>query len=393
MPAFILLEYTSSRLGKSLFSAHISMLPFLFMGIISFIRLMQKLEFRVREQWTGMLLFFAIPAVGTQYLLISYDAVLLSLFLLSLVLYLENKKVFFTIILVLIAGITGRGIFALAAIFFICFLWHRASFRSWIPLFLPAVIFYFGWYYYHYSKTGYIFAADNGWSSQRGLADAGQIFKNTISIARVLFDMGIFLLVAGNAIVIYKMKKLPVRFLVWLCPFIIFSFSFVFLTNPINHRYYLIVFVLLLLPVLKLLADKKLIYTFGLLILLIAGNFQVYPGKISNAWDSTLSHLPYYNLRNAFISYMDGAKLDRSKTGTVFPMNTSLQQTDLKDDTVRMINVNGGSIDSLPYVLYSNVGNDFSDEQIDQLKQWKVIKKEKSGCIEMILYQNPRDSI
>ena len=328
-------------LGKSLLVAHVSMLPFLLTGIFSFIRLLQKMEFPVKAQWIGLLLFWAIPAVATQYSLVSYDAVLLSLYLLSLVLFLEHKKIAFSIVLLLIGGITGRGIFAIASIFISCIVLHRSKIRSWIIAFVPAVLFYLGWYLYHYKRTGYVFSPDNGWSGQRGLADVMQLFRNGISIIRVLLDMGIVFLLGYNVFAFLKIRKLPFRYLIGLIPFVIFSFSFLFLTNPINHRYYLVVYVLMLLPVLKLLAETKWIFSFILMILLIAGHFQIYPGKISNAWDSTLAHLPYHGLRKEFIAYADNAGIDRSRIGTVFPMNTSLMQTNLSGDTARMINVNG----------------------------------------------------
>jgi hypothetical protein len=295
--------------------------------------------------------------------------------------------------LLLIAGITGRGIFAIAAIFISCMVLHRSKIRSWILTFVPAVLFYFGWYWYHYKQTGYFFSPDNGWSAQRGLANGLQIFKNGISIIRILLDMGIVILFLCNVYAFFKVRNMSFRYLIGLIPLVIFSFSFLFLTNPINHRYYLVVFVLLLLPILKLLTEKKWIYSFMLMILLLAGHFQIYPVKISNAWDCTLAHLPYHKLRKEFIRFADSTKIERNQIGTVFPMNTSLQQTDLTSDPVRMINVNSLKIDTFPYILYSNIGNDFSDQQIDQLKQWRIIKDRKAGCIEMIIYKNPMDSL
>ena len=52
--------------GKSLFAAHLSMLPFIVLGIVSFLRIMQYFKFDIKQQLSGMLLFFCIPAVMTQ---------------------------------------------------------------------------------------------------------------------------------------------------------------------------------------------------------------------------------------------------------------------------------------------------------------------------------------
>jgi hypothetical protein len=213
-----------------------------------------------------------------------------------------------------------------------------------------------------------------------------------MAIARSMFDLGIVLLFAANAFVFVQMRKLPVRFSIWLVPFLIFSFTFLFLSNPINHRYYLVVYVLMTLPVLKWLSDKRIIFSILLVLLLGAGHFQVYPPKISNGWDCTLAHLPYHELKNDMLRYADSARLDRSQIGSVFPMITSRKQDMFSDDTTRLHNVHGQPIDFLPYILYSNVGNDFSDEQREQLQNWNVRRAERSGFVEMILYENPRFS-
>jgi hypothetical protein len=58
-------------------------------------------------------------------------------------------------------------------------------------------------------------------------------------------------------------------------------------------------------------------------------------------------------------------------------------------DTDKMNNVNGENLDSTQYILYSNIANDFSDEQLDELKEWKIIWQKKSVVCNMILYENP----
>ena len=120
------------------------------------------------------------------------------------------------------------------------------------------------------------------------------------------------------------------------------------------------------------------------------GHFQIYPVPISNGWDCTLVYSSYVSAKDDFdnLNARD-FRIDKSKVGTVFPMNTSLFQTNMSSDTIRLINVNGKDIDSLPFILYSNVGNDFSDKQINQLKNWTSIASFYRNQIDMILYKNP----
>jgi hypothetical protein len=127
--------------------------------------------------------------------------------------------------------------------------------------------------------------------------------------------------------------------------------------------------------------------------ILLLGHLQIYPVPISNGWDCTLAYTSYHKCIDDFNRTCEKVWFDeRKNTATVFPMNASLKQTDLKSDSYKMENINGKSIDEVDYVLFSNVGNDFSDEQIIQLKSWIQFYQVKHGLVEVILYQNPEIS-
>ena len=89
------------------------------------------------------------------------------------------------------------------------------------------------------------------------------------------------------------------------------------------------------------------------------------------------------------IKSIDKNKIDRTQIGTVFPMNTSLYQTDMTKDTTRMINIHGKDIQLSKYVLYSNVCNDFSDEQLLASKKWNPLLVKHFGMTNFILFENP----
>ena len=406
--------------GKILLAAHLSMLPFTILGIMSFIQLLQYFSFSKAQQFIGVILYFSIPAVITQNTLVSYDAVLLSLYLAALVSYLNNRKILFAVVLIGIVGISLRGLFCLAAISAtIFFISHniksssnelnaavrhpelvtgsiyKMKFKQWFKwkfYFIPAVFLIGSWYFYHYLQAGWFFATPSkGWSEHRGFVNGIGLFKNGVSIARSFFDLGIVLLTFLSLFYFMKKKKLDAFTLLWLIPAIVFSISFLPFTNPINHRYFLIVYVLMLLPVIQFLSDKKIIFSILTVFILIFGHFQIYPVPISNGWDCTLIYTTYIKAKANF----DNLKLrtfniDKSKVGTVFPLNTSLMQTNLQQDSVRLVNVNNSSIDSIQYILYSNVGNDFSDEQINQLNNWQIIYNSNIGLIRLELLANPK---
>ena len=380
--------------GKSLFAAHLSILPFTLLSVLSFIKILQHFQFEKKQQFIGLLLYFSIPAVITQNCLVSYDTVLLSLYLAAILSILKNKKIVLALLLVIIVGITLRGLFCLVALSIIIFFLENKNRRSWLKwnlYFIPSVIIIAAWLYYHYTQTGWLLSTNtSAWSEQRGFIDAFGLFKNSVSIARCFFDLGIIILSLLSLFYVIQKKKFDNYTLLCLVPLVIFSIAFLPFKNPINHRYFLIVYVLMLLPVLQFLSDRKTIYSVLTSLILILGHFLIYPVPISNAWDCTLTHLSYNKCKDDFKNIADKVWSDETaNTGTVFPMDASLNQTNMQLNKARMINVNGKSIDSIRYILFSNIGNDFSDEQIKQLRTWIPLYDKKNGLVELILFQNP----
>ncbi len=381
--------------GKTLFSAHIALLPFTITSIISFIRLLSHFSFSPKQQWIGMFLFLAIPAVMTQNLLVSYDAVLLSMYLLALVSILEGKKRLFVFASVIIAGVSIRGLFCLTALSITIYFLVNRDLKKWMQwniLFFPACLMALMWYYYHFNMTGWVFATHSQeWTAQRGIVGLGGIIRNVFSVGRAMFDYGVIIVSILSMFYWIKVRKPDKYWMLWVIPFAVFSLLLLPFSNPVNHRYFLIVYVLMLPSVILFLSDKKIIFTILTFLLLLIGNFQIYPSSISNGWDCTLAHLSYHRCMDKFINDCDRNKFtDKKQIGTVFPMNVSTYQYRMDDNRDRLINVNGLAIDTVTYVLYSNVGNDFSDEQLQLLKSWEAVWRCKNGLVEFELLKNPQ---
>lgn len=379
--------------GDNLMTAHWGMLPFSILGIGAFIRLMHIFSFDRKQQYVGILLFFAIPAVATQYTLISYDAALLSLYLAALVAYFDQKKVLFSILLIILLGVSMRGLFCLIALSSTIFFIEKNKIISWLKwnlYMLPSVVFIIIWYAYHYQQTGWLFATNaEGWAQQRSFVDIKGLLKNGFSIARCFIDYGIIILSLISIFYWINSKKINQFTILWLVPFVLFTIGFLPFSNPINHRYFLIIYTLMLFPVVQFLSIRKTIFSFCTIGILLIGHFLIYPVPISNGWDCTLLHTSYSINRNKMIKSIDKNKIDRTQIGTVFPMNTSLYQTDMTKDTTRMINIHGKDIQLSKYVLYSNVCNDFSDEQLLALKKWNPLLVKHFGMTNFILFENP----
>ncbi len=383
--------------GKSLFAAHLSLLPFTILGVISFIKIMSYFLFSRKQQFFSVILYFSIPAVVTQNIMVSYDAVLLSLYLAAIATFLKNKKLLFTFILIGIVGISLRGLFCLFSLTVTIYFLEQRNIKNWFKwnlYFIPAILIITCWYGYHYSQTGWLMSTNaTGWSNQRGFVNGMGLFKNAASIGRCFFDLGIFILTILSLIYFIRIRKINTFTLLALIPFLMFSISFLPFSNPINHRYYLIVYVLMLPIVIQFLSEKKIMFSILTVLILWLGNLQIYPVPISNGWDCTLAHLSYFKNREKASFILEyHTKFINKSIGTVFPMNASEYQLNMikdLDNSVKILNVNGKSIDSIDYILFSNIGNDFSDEQIYQLNKWKSIADWKNGQVFIVLYKNP----
>ncbi len=399
---YIYLTCCYHLLGKKIAVAHLAMLPFTLLSIVSFIKILRHFYFTTKQQYLAVVLFFSIPAVISQNIQVSYDAVLLSLYLAAINAIIQNKKLWFSCLLIGIIGVSLRGLFILVSLCIsIYFLLKQATndtslkniYSKWIQwnlYFIPSILLLTAWYSYHYSQTGWLFSTNaDGWNGQRNIVDFYGFIKNCFSVFRCFFDLGIFILSCCVFIYSIKKRQLDIFLLLPLIPFLIFTIGFLPFTNPINHRYYLIVYVCMIPIVVKLLSEVKYIVRYVVVILLWMANLQLYPVPISNAWDCTLAHLSFYKLQNKYSDLIHHhTQFKDKKVGTVFPMHVSHQQLDFSDDTLDINNIHGKAIDDYDYILFSNVGNDFSDEQLDKIQKWHIQSKQKSGMIEYILYEN-----
>jgi hypothetical protein len=119
---------------------------------------------------------------------------------------------------------------------------------------------------------------------------------------------------------------------------------------------------------------------------MISGNLWVYPKQISQGWDATLGHLPYYSLRDQMINYLDRQHISLSKVGTAFPNIGPLKYYNPSNNQDGFKNYN---LDQDNYIFYSNIFNDFSDKELNRLAsfEWIVEKRFYFYPVEIILYK------
>jgi len=375
-------------LGKNLFAAHLAMLPIILSGVIAFILLLRNFGFTLLQQVLALLAFFAIPHVLAQYSLVSYDAVLLSLYMWALWAILKAKKGLLTVFLILLLAVSLRGLVLWGALLVTAWYIYKIELRPFLFPFFISIALIACWYSYHQWQCGWWLSTPAvGWANHRGWADFQHLLKNLFSIARCFFDLGIVVLSLLFIISLFTKKYNKQLVGLLLILILVLSISLLPFSNPVNHRYYLIVYVLLLLNVLHFMNQFNFRWSLMLILFLVFGNKMIYLVPISNAWDCTMLHRNYFTTKMAIFRQMDEMGISRTQTGTTFPLDASMHQSDMTADTVRLINVNGSSLEQVKYILFSNVCNDFSDEQIKEIKTWNKLYRVSDGQVYIELYE------
>jgi hypothetical protein len=92
-------------------------------------------------------------------------------------------------------------------------------------------------------------------------------------------------------------------------------------------------------------------------------------------WDSTLAHWPYHALRAEAMTFLDGSGIDLKTVGTTFPNKNTGENLMLNGD-LRLFAEK--DFDKNQWMMTSNVLNDFSEAEHEQLERDWQLKWAKS---------------
>jgi hypothetical protein len=111
---------------------------------------------------------------------------------------------------------------------------------------------------------------------------------------------------------------------------------------------------------------------------------------MAKAWDSHLAHLPYFELRQQAIAYIQNNNIDPASVGTYFPNEHGTQYTDLDGSNWKF---NFRDLDRDRYILESNVFNTPRTD-LKELKtaKWKLLQNWQKGGVKIRLYQRAATS-
>jgi hypothetical protein len=394
--------------GKSLLVSHLAMLPFLF-GIVWQLYLLCSYFFKKKYLFAVILLVLADTTFLGQSTLVSPDIALVFFFLLCLNSIIYIRKLLLIFGLICLSFISVRGMFAVLVIF--CYdIWiNSPSFSvktilktgiSKIIYYIPAALLAGIYLICHYRALGYIVPIKStNWSGHYDAVGINGILYNIGILGWRMIDFGrifIYLFLAAFIINYFrkrfvadqKLKLLIVFFVLFI---LINSPYLLFFKQPILHRYLMVAHIFSSMILVYILFESGLYRKLSRMVYIIAlaglitGNFWIYPDNIAKGWDSTLAHLPWYKIRSEMIVYIENEKIPFDQVGTEFPNTATFENIELNGQNVSF---SEKDMQTNPYIFYSNIFNDFSDLELNDLKnKWIVVKDIERCGVKGILYK------
>lgn len=404
IPAFgIYIALLWQLLERSLEVSHLGMLPFALGIVWQAFKLCSKF---IPEQYIGLalILLVADPSLLSQMTLVSPDVCLVFFFLWGMNAVLENNKLSlaFAVFLLFLTSMRGMmvSVCLLGLDLYLNVEWKK-TFRQTLNclfnrslIYLPAFMLFAAFSSFHYYATGWIgFHKDSPWAeSFERIDNFNSLLFNLGLYGWRLLDFGRFggwiiclILFANYGKQLAKSKKIVLLLFFSLGMMMLLPMNMIWAKNLMGHRYLIPIYLTFSLLVATTLFSSFVKNKFRFIVFLfwacclIGGNFIVYPEKIAKGWDSTLAHLPYYNLRHQAIAFLDNENIESQEVQSFFPNLASMNLIDLNGDERRFTFYNGKG----KYVFYSNVFNvtDLEYDEIHDRRNYECIKKFESDQV------------
>ena len=387
--------------GKGLVQSHLLMLPFLVTALWQML-LVLKHYFPKEYGLLGWLFFFN-PILLTQSMLVSPDIILFAGFFTTLHGILNKKYWKIVVGSVLLSLVSMRGMVCVASLAVFgairsdIFTKGSSAFTIYFIRFLPSTITGGGFLLYHFISKGWIgYHTGSPWAPSFAKAGLSDFFRNLLVLGWRFVDQGmifiwlfpLWILFRKRSMISSRTKDLLILFAILL---ILLATPQLFYNYLLMHRYLYPCIAILTLAACSVVIDygKLKNYVITTVVLLISGLAWIYPDNISKGWDIMPLHYSYYTHRASILEKMKTDGIDPKQTGAGFPYETASSIIDLSNDSipfaVQDINTN-------PYILYSNISNDFSDETIRTLKSsWTPVARSGRWPVYFILYKRPTD--
>jgi len=390
--------------GKNLLISHLAILPF----VIGLIFQFNKLANRFLDKKLIPLAFLLLliePTMLTQTLMAGYDIVSCYLFLMGLNSVFGNKRYMIAFSMIILPVINLRG-FTLVASLFLIDLYINSTREHFIKktfkiflAYLPSIFFLFGWMFYHYMETGW-YAVSINRDRYHHLNGLEIIFRNIIYIIWKIIDFGRIIIFLFIIIFFFKTRKLKdtkVKTLFFIMlfsvlPYCIFLLPF---SYPVSHRHFMITYIISIITFIYFVGFLKqnnikivvLVITF---LCLIAGNFIIYPERYGNGWDASIKGYPYFEMKMQLDSFLKKSDIEPSAIGTKFPIDFDNYDVFLSSEHFQFTDIDKKPLNKFKYIVQSNISNNFTPANIEELNHsWVLMKEFRSWQVYIKLFKNP----
>ncbi|SNR32782.1 Dolichyl-phosphate-mannose-protein mannosyltransferase [Lutibacter agarilyticus] len=312
-----------------------------------------KNTFPKKQNHLLVLIILLEPTLLAQTTIFNNDMILLlfTLMAYNIIVFSKEKKellLTFAFTGILFSNLRGMLLLFCLLVIQLIFIRYKLSTKKFnYKPYLISILFFSVFLIYQYSVLGWIIKTPSvNWSEQRNVADVYNILKNIASIGRNLLDYGRIVLFGITFYLLYFLfkkkqfhpSKTSIKLMISIVVFTVgMSIFFMFFTNPIGHRYYMISYILVVLLFLVLVDNYKTILNYKrlyviVIIAFITGHFWIYPSTISQGWDSSLAYLNYFKLRDDIELFIEKNKILKENIGTNLPLNEKEYSDLLKVD-------------------------------------------------------------
>ncbi|MDX1461655.1 MAG: hypothetical protein R3359_01260 [Marinirhabdus sp.] len=394
--------------GKSLWASRLLLLIVNWGVYYQLLLLCKKLFSEKVSIWFFFLLCIEATLLA-QTTSLNNDMLLLFFVLLSANAIFVNRWWLLTLGLIGLLMTNLRGIYCLLALLIIQLILYKKQLipaskkMVWAYLISASVFGTFAWY--QYSELGWTIISQNkSYAEHRKVGSLRRVLHKGKYFVYHAFEYGrVFLWLPIFAMLYLAYKKykwkMPSKIMIPLVGLSVFTLLFILgfvpFTNPISPRYLMICYIfgsILFLNLIFELAISKAVRR-GLITLLalgfLTGHFWVYPATVDQAWDSSLAYLNYYPVKKDMIAYIDQQQIPESTIGTNLRMR-NLYIVPAREPN-RQFDFKKLNLDENDYVLFSNMENDTSLEDINTLRSnWIEVQSFSQLGIFMTLYKNPK---
>lgn len=407
-------------MGKSLWVSHTAMLPFLIIIVAQAVKLGENL-FPANKRFAAFCTAIVLSeaALLSQCTLVSPDIWVAAFFLYGLNSVLRKSPYHLTLAVILMAMLSMRAMMGAFCLYLFSLSYNRKEagqtikgivlylFRKVWP-FVPGGLLAVSFFVAHYYAKGWAGhpPPSSTWGGGFVIMPFPRILLNVVILFWRIVDIGKILTVLVFLVLCLKWlfrknildgsedrNTLQSLFILVLSLFLITALPLAPYQGLLTHRYFIPLYFSIAVFALYLLFHsqwKRKVLIASLMVLVqLSGNFWTYPQQISQGWDSTLGHLPFYSLRKEFRAYMKQNGIEKNDVATSFTLVQSDSRIDLKGDTLPFRDF---ETDSTQYVWYCNASNAMNKVVGYYLDNFDVVKQERKGNVEMILFKRKNNT-